>query len=204
MRHIAPASIVIVILSLSACTTTPRKPAVTAVSQAQAFAAQSAREDLLNQQSRWGFIGRVAVTTATDNGNASVSWQVDGEKLEIRLSAPVTRKTWRLIGDGDRYQIEGIDQQPRSGDDPEVLVREATGWPIPIRAMSHWVRGLRAPNQTAQLSFDPAGFPALLQQHDWQVQFREWFDEQPQRPRRVFAENAAASAKVRLVVEQWN
>ena len=45
------------------------------------------------------------------------------------------------------------------------------------------------------------GLPALIVQQGWQVEYREWDDADPARPRRVFARQGEAT--VRLVVEAW-
>lgn len=183
-------------LLATACTTTaPRQG-----SDATLLAAQSAREAALAEQADWSMAGRISVSAAGDGGNGRIEWQQRGGDFEIRLSAPVTRKSWRLLSQGGQATLEGLEGGTRTGADAEALLLEATGWRIPIGALGEWARGARA-RGPATVEFTPAGLPALISQQGWQVEYREWDDAEPARPRRVFARQGQAT--VRLVVESW-
>lgn len=186
----------LLVLLATACTTTaPRQG-----SDATLLAAQSAREAALAGQADWTMAGRLSVSAQGDGGSGRIEWQQRGADFEIRLSAPVTRKSWRLLSQGGQATIEGLEGGPRTGSDAEALLLEATGWRIPVGALGEWARGARA-RGPATIEFTPAGLPALISQQGWQVEYREWDDAEPARPRRVFARQGEAT--VRLVVEAW-
>lgn len=183
-------------LLATACTTTaPRQG-----SDATRLAVQSAREAALAEASGWTMSGRLSVSADGDGGSGSIEWQQRGDDFDIRLSAPVTRKSWRLVRTGGQATLEGLDGGTRAGTDAQALLIEATGWRIPLDALGAWARGARAPGP-ATVEFTPAGLPALISQDGWQVEYREWDDADPARPRRVFARQGEAT--VRLVVEAW-
>ena len=183
-------------LFATACTTTaPRQG-----SDATLLAAQSAREASLAEQANWAMAGRLSVSADGDGGSGRIEWQQRGDDFEIRLAAPVTRKSWRLLSQGGQATLDGLEGGTRAGPDAELLLLEATGWRIPIDALAAWARGARA-RGPATIEFTPAGLPALISQQGWQVEYREWDSAEPARPRRVFARQGEAT--VRLVVESW-
>ena len=190
-------SVGLLALLATACTTTtaPRRG-----SDATLLAAQAVREAALAGQADWAMTGRISVSAGGDGGSGRIEWRQRGEDFDIRLSAPVTRKSWRLVRQGGLVTLEGLGGGSRTGTDAEALLLEATGWRIPVRALGDWARGARAEGP-ATVEFTPGGLPALISQQGWQVEYREWDEAPPARPRRVFARQGEAT--VRLVVESW-
>lgn len=184
-------------LLLAACVRAP----VRLDADATLLAGQQAREDILRQQGPWELVGRIAVSDGRDGGSGRIHWVQDGDRFDIRLSAPVSRQSWRLSGRPGGARLEGLDGGPLEGDDPEMLLYEATGWLIPLADMARWARGMRGEG-AARMSFDAQGLPALIEQAGWAIEYRDWVDgPSPLLPRRVFAERG--QARVRLQVERW-
>lgn len=183
-------------LLASACATPPSRTAATA----GLLAAQSAREAALGRVPQWTMAGRLSVSAAGEGGSGRIEWEQRGQDFEIRLSAPVTRKSWQLVWRDGLATLEGLDGGPLQGPDPEALLEHATGWRIPVAALAAWARGARA-DGPASIEFAPEGLPALISQRGWLVEYREWDQADPALPRRVFARQDQAS--VRLVVDAW-
>jgi outer membrane lipoprotein LolB len=161
---------------------------------------QATREATLAKLADWSFIGRIAVSQGSNGGSGRIEWRQHGDDFDIRLSAPITRQTWRLSKSGGQVLLEGLPGGTRSGSDAEALLAEATGWRIPVAVMAAWVRGARAAG-AADLDFAPNGLPAMLRQSEWVVTYRDWNQGDPALPTKVFAQ--AGNARVRLAVEQW-
>src|SRR5687767_9917483 len=94
----------LMVVSLAACVSrgprmeTPAKltdPEAVAAAQAQ----QAVRESWLRTHDSWSFEGRVAINNNGKGGNGRIDWRQEGDRYEVSLSAPVTRQSWRLIGD---------------------------------------------------------------------------------------------------------
>lgn len=200
-------------VSLSACVSldTRKAPAapdvVTAVSAA-AQQAEAARVDALRAQPAWSFQGRVAVSKGRNGGSGRIDWQQQARQYVVSLSAPVTRQSWTLSGDsGNRSgRLDGVDGGPRQGEDAQQVLLEATGWDIPVNQLPDWVRGLVAEGATAaeQIDRDAEGRPRRVRQMGWDIQFRDWYPaegDRPVLPRRIEAVNG--DAKVRLLVDGW-
>jgi outer membrane lipoprotein LolB len=188
---------VLAVLLLVACVRAP----VRIDADAGLMAGLELREAQLAGQPDWRLVGRIAVSDGSDGGSGRIHWLQRGEQIDIRLSAPVSRQSWRLAGEPGSVVLEGLDTGTRWGTDAEALLYEATGWLIPLRDMAHWARGARGAGG-AEVSFDAGGRPSLIEQGGWVIEYRDWLEgTEPALPRRVFAERG--QARVRLIVERW-
>lgn len=195
------------VLALAGCAVAPvRAPAPAVLPSAErdtAMAAQGAHEAALALHPDWRLEGRVALTNNGRGGSGRLEWQQHGGDFSVELSAPVTRQGWRLSGREGDVVLEGLDGGPRRGADAATVLREATGWEIPVASLTSWVRGARAAGGAAELEFSAEGQLARLRQHGWTLEYADW---QPQPdgtdlPMRISASRDAA--RVRLVVDAW-
>jgi outer membrane lipoprotein LolB len=191
-----------VVLALAACVSQPARKVVP-VAPAQAQANDTRRGAVVD----WDLSGRIAVSNGDRGGSGRIDWQQRAGGYTISLGAPVTRQSWRLSGDELGARLEGIAGGPREGADVEELLRSATGWNIPVRAMQNWVRGVGGAVHEygpTKLAYDAAGLPVKLEQAGWSVEYQDWYPagpDRPQLPRRIVARNGKASVK--LVVDEW-
>ena len=200
LRRAASAFILLLCLVLLAgCATAPTRPVAPAAS---AEVLDSQRGQVLE----WTLAGRIAVSNGRDGGSGRMDWQQDPSSYLISLSAPVTRQSWRLSGDAARARLEGIKEGPREGADAQSLLREATGWDIPVGALSYWIRGIGAVEHEfgpVKVSYGPDNLPVRLEQAGWSVEYAEWqpVPNGPVLPTRLVA--TQGQAKVRLVMDAW-
>lgn len=199
----------LVVALLSACAGPSPRPSVPAASvpvSAEARQAEAARQAWLRAHPDWSFQGRAAISKGRNGGSGRVDWRQTGRDYRIQLSAPVTRQSWVLSGEGATGQarLEGVDGGPRAGDDAQEMLFQATGWQIPVDGLPAWVRGLVDDGQPGVVR-DAEGRPAALEQDGWRVDYQEWFPAQTDRPalpKRI--EARSGDAKVRLVFDQWD
>ncbi len=164
------------------------------------------------QYDTWGFTGRAAIESAGRGGSGRIEWrQDDARHYQVALSAPITRQSWRLIGDlhSEAGRIEGLEGGPREGEFAEDLLRETTGWQVPLQQIGDWVRGMPADAYPlATIDYDPEGRPSRFEQAGWTVRYTGWRPGAtggPDLPAKIEAETAgdAGRARVRLVIEDW-
>lgn len=200
------------LLALGGCTSMAPRQAptvpVAAVSDA-ARQAEAARGQWLRAHPQWSFQGRAAITKGRNGGSGRIDWRQQQRQYQVELSAPVTRQSWRLIGDShsEAGRLEGLEGGTREGEDAQQLLLEATGWAIPVNLLPDWVRGLVAFDAQApeQVRYDAEGRPQALRQMGWEIEFQEWYppaDGRPALPRRI--EARSGDAKVRLLFDQWD
>lgn len=193
--------------ALAGCAVAPVRaplPPLPPSQQAAAAARQDAREAALALVPDWRLQGRVALTNGSRGGSGRLEWTQRGAGFEVVLSAPVTRQGWRLAGAPGDAVLEGLEGGPRHGPEAAALLREATGWEIPVDALSRWVRGVRAGSGRARMEFTGDGRLARLEQDGWTLDYADW---RPQAggielPMRVTASRDAA--RVRLIVDAWS
>ncbi len=170
---------------------------------AASLAQQEAREQQLADANHWTLQGRLFVSNGQDNGTGSFTWTQNGDHYEFTLRAPITGKSFRLVGGSDGAELDGLDGGPQRGPDAEVLMHRALGWNVPLDELRAWVLGVRAKDAAAELSFGDDKLPSLLQQDGWAVSYPAWdTTRQPPLPTKVFADKPPY--KVKLAIESWS
>ena len=193
-----------VAMLLSGCAMQSVHPTLPTVTTADAQVQQAARAETLATHQHWALQGRVGLSNGHNGGSGRIDWQ-QGLTTVIELSAPVTRQSWRLTAGEDFAQLDGLEGGTRKGNDPESLLRDATGFVIPVAALASWVRGAAAatlPSPT--LRFGSDGHLSQLQQAGWTIDYSDWRMQSAlgiDLPHRLNA--SQGDAKVRLVIDQW-
>ncbi len=198
----------IAVMSLAGCAATaPRSMAPPASAEVIAEQ-QRARAEWWPQYDAWSFSGRAAISKGDKGGSGRIEWQQrDLRRYEIALSAPVTRQSWRLIGDlhSEAGRIEGLEGGPRDGEFAEDLLLETTGWEVPLQQLGSWVRGGPSADYPVEaVVYDAEGRPASFSQAGWTVRYNAWRPGpagSPDLPAKIEAESG--DARVRLVIEDW-
>lgn len=156
----------------------------------------------------WGMAGRVALSNGRDGGSGRITWSQGGGALHLEMSAPLTRQSWRLDVDAEGAVLRGISPDAQRGDDAARLLRDATGWDVPVQAMGCWLRAVEADPARfgpAQIERGVDGLPKHLAQAGWSVDYAGWTPDPASglpMPVRVTASRDAN--RVRLLVDRWS
>lgn len=164
------------------------------------------REIALRPLRDWRFSGRLAFSSPADSGSGHIDWEQSGQRFDIRLSAPVSRQSWRLRGDAASARLDGLEDGPREADSADELLATQFGFDVPLAALSNWLLGLAADGAVGMMAVDGRGRPLELHQRGWVIRFPDWHSRLPaDLPRRVFAERKVPGGqdRVRIVVDRW-
>lgn len=199
-------------IALAGCRTMATMPAA-APDPATADAAQQSRTAALGLAAGdcaapgWAMAGRVALSNGRDGGSGQLEWTQGGGNTRMLLSAPITRQHWILDVGARGATLHGVPNGPLQGSDAAQLLRDASGWDIPVAALGCWLRAAAADAAAfgpAQIAYDADLLPLRLQQDGWVVDFSGWkpdpFSRLPM-PSRVNAQRG--DNRVRLVVDRW-
>lgn len=189
--------ILLLSLSLLACTTAPSRPA--AEHPEQAWQAHRATLVMLQQ---WQLVGRLAIQTENEGWHATINWLQQQQEYDIRLIAPLGQGTIQLYGNDKQVVLSSGEGEQTLANDPEALLYQEFGWRVPVASLRYWVLGLPAPG-AAQRELDDYGRLTRLFQNNWEIQFHDYEKQGAwELPGRIFINNHRA--KVRLVVSRWD
>lgn len=127
----------------------------------------------LAEHPRWSVRGRLGLSDGERGGSLAFDWTAEGDRHRVHLRTLAGGQQWRLEFGPDGARLTGTDLELQTGPDADRLVREATGWPIPVRWMTRWLLGLPAPDRAA-LRFSEDGTLAALAVDDWELDFQRF------------------------------
>ena len=179
---------------LAACSTSPQKSPATASDWLSHQAEISAWDS-------WDVSGKIALRTPQQAESASIEWQQRAELSDLRLSGPLGMAATRVSSDGQRLTITRGDAVEEIDASSPAAVQAATGWPLPVRQLPYWLRGIPAPGETLNESVSD-GLLRQLSQDGWQVDYLDYGDFAGLTlPTRIRVEGHDLSAK--LIIRQW-
>lgn len=155
----------------------------------------------------WAIAGRVALANGGRGGSGRFEWTQGAGQLHLQLSAPLTRQSWMLDVDAQGARLRGLEGGDRVGTDPGLLLREATGWELPVAALGCWLRAVAAaPAQfgAARIDYGAGLLPGRIEQGGWTIDYDQW-ELDPftslQMPARIEARRG--DARIRLLIDRW-
>lgn len=131
------------------------------------------REAWFESRQQWSVRGRLGLSDGDRGGTLSMRWQADGSNHVVVLRTVAGGRQWRLEMGPVESTLTGSDIGRLRGPDPDALVERAVGWPIPVRWMSQWLRGLPAP-RGARTDYADDGALESLSWGGWALAFERW------------------------------
>ncbi len=150
----------IVVAVLSGCVATP--PIAPSAIQSP--------EQWFDEPRHWEAVGRVALSDGERGGQLTIEWRHRDGQYTVYLRNRLGTHWWRLAYDEAGAQLVSYDDLRLQGQQADVIASEAVGWPIPVEAMSFWLRGLTSPDDDV-IERDPDGQLLALRHGSWRVQF---------------------------------
>lgn len=159
------ALLLVVLLTLAGCSSTPRAP-TTATDWERTASALAAHEN-------WALSGKIGVRAPSGNGAATLDWTQHGDAWHLVLGGALGMG--RLMLEGTPDGVAWRDTRGNSGRhvDPEALVRELWGWPLPVAALAYWVRGIPQPGVGIEYAEPGDGGLRRFAQSGWEIETTE-------------------------------
>ncbi len=153
--------------------------------------------------SSWQLTGKLGVRSAQQAVSAQLHWQQNQQQYQLRLSGPLG--TGSLIASGDNHSIEVQQGSKTYQGAPEDLGMQLFDRPLPVNAISWWLRALPAPQMSAarNLIADSDGVPQSFEQDGWQLSFASFQPlGQYLLPHKISGQSGDLSFK--LVISKWS
>ncbi|TCK19217.1 outer membrane lipoprotein LolB [Thiogranum longum] len=124
----------------------------------------------------WQVRGRLAVRTDEEGWSAAFDWKQDDDNYRIRLRGPFGQGAIELEGGDTGVWLKRAGRPAEFSTRPEILLEQQSGWRLPVAGLDYWLRGLPDREGDARTRLDAAGRLASLQQHGWQIEYRDYRD----------------------------
>lgn len=149
----------------------------------------------------WQLHGRIGLWLEGQQESSQLEWLQCGENYSrIRLTGPMGVGGAEIISTASRATLN-YRNDSRSAASAEALAAEI-GWPIPVSALRHWLRGHPAPDSEISARMSPNSQITELSQHGWRLQF-SYRDSEPGTPLPEKIEGHSDLARLKLIVKQW-
>lgn len=99
--------------------------------------------------------GKIGVTTpandstGTQGGSAFYAWGQQNDRFAIELIGALGIGKTNIEYNGQTATLVSEKTGSLTADDPETLLKKATGWQAPISQMPYWISGRPAPSDSA-------------------------------------------------------
>lgn len=152
----------------------------------------------------WQISGKLGAKLPNDSGSARLRWDQEPKGYRIDLSGPFGQGRMIITGEPGLVRLRQNGEAPLEAASAEELIRQSTGWRLPVDQLRYWVRGIPAPEgQPRGVRKTAEGLLAEMVQDGWQLGYSEYrlVDHRWRLPGRIVARHR--DIKLTLVIHQW-
>lgn len=162
------------------------------------------RQAALTRVTAWQVKGAIGLQDAKQVQSASLQWQQSSvNTFAIRLFGPLGAGNTIIIGRPGQVTLTTSDKKTITATDGETLLRQQTGWQLPIDNIYYWARGLPAPGDSPRVQLDSASRLQSLQQAGWRIDYQRYSPVNGlELPGKIILTNGRMT--IRLIINQWS
>lgn len=162
-------------------------------------------EPQLHQLSNWELFGKVNIRTPNDSITAAINkWKQIDDLFSIDLSSTfLGLGSTHLSGSSEAVTLIEPGEDPKFSDQPDLLIAESLGLPLPITYLKHWIKAAPVPEYPAHITFNQSGLPATIEQEGWRIEFSRYkFDHSLPLPGKIkLTQN---DIRITLAIKEWS
>lgn len=132
------------------------------------------RSAKLNATVEWGLVGKISLDDGEQGGSGRLQWDVEPGQSELDFHGALGRGAWHLQITPEAAFLKMADGSEQIAPNVSELIQDQIGWPIPLDALSWWVRGMAAPGVIENEQIGPDGLLISLSQFGWNVDFNRY------------------------------
>jgi outer membrane lipoprotein LolB len=163
------------VISLSACSIFQSQQHSTFPDQESTYNWQETQQQL-EALTRWKLIGKIGIKTPSESMTAAINqWSQSEEAFVIDLSSTFFGLgASQLLGTPHFLTISESGEDPISSYQPNELIEQALGFPLPITHLPRWIKGLPIPDKKYDIRFNAQGLPESLTQDEWTLEYSKY------------------------------
>lgn len=152
----------------------------------------------------WRLEAKIGYRTPQEGGSVRLDWVQRGARSEVGLHGPFGAGSAQLQVEPGAAVLRQPGAGERRAESAEALSRELLGWPLPVRELRDWVRGIPYRDAPVEaLILDPQGRLQELRQLGWALTFADYrTTEAGYLPGRIDA--ADGQLRIRMVIKRWH
>lgn len=168
------ALILLAIILQSGCSTIDKSPEPVSIIDTPTN--WKATESKLRELKNWTLIGKIGIKTPDETVTAAINqWKQTSDNFVIDLSSTFFGLgASKLYGSANFLTITESGEEPVSSYEPDVLIQQALGFPLPISSLSWWVKGIPTPDNPHDIRFNAQGHIAQLTQDQWKLTYSKY------------------------------
>lgn len=164
---------------------------------------QATSSSSISELDNWKINAKLGIRTETDAQSIHLLWHQQGEKYQLRLNGPLGFGSAQIKGDSNQAEIEKGDQSITAS--PQQLAIQLTGMPLPVNALSWWIKGLLSPQHPAasDIKRSQTGRLESFHQAGWQISILSYSQtEEYLVPKKITGRQGELSFK--LIISDWD
>lgn len=151
----------------------------------------------------WVIDGSILIKTPKKAESASVDWQQVDDTYTIELYGPLGIGGASIKGGKGTVTMVQGNGTVLTAATPEILVKKALDWDLPISNLYYWIRGIPAPLPYTNLELDQYQHLVSMEQQGWSIQYLQYSGvENEDLPTLLILKRD--NLIVKIVVTQWD
>lgn len=162
------------------------------------------RHHQLSTLNQWKITGTLSIRSPKKSFSSHVVWQQkDINRYTITLFGPLGIDTVKMSGQKKVFIFQTSRGQLIKSTSPEQLLDHQFGWNIPLSHLYYWIRGIPAPKNNYQLTWDSYHRLKTLDQSHWKIHYLEYqIVYQQDLPKVILLQNNLIT--VHVVINSWD
>ncbi len=165
----------------------------------------------------WEIRGRLSARSENRGDIAQLLWNRAENKHHLELYGTLGSRRLRIFQDSESVSLEDTQGAMIEGTSARAVIKERTGWDLPIDELIYWIVGAVSEDAPAQVKWDTNGHLVSIVQAGWDVSLANYRSFGGyQLPTRLFINRLAEQDKggdvqsselqtfeIRIAIKQW-
>lgn len=152
----------------------------------------------------WKIMGKIGVRTEEDSVTAAINqWTQVDDFFDIQLSSTFFGLgSARINGNSRAITLSESGEDPVYSEQPEALIAQTLGVPLPLPHLPYWIKGLPVPHIPYEIEFSERGVPSRISQLGWTLELSKHQSiDNLVLPGKIKLKSTSAS--IILAIKQW-